>query len=186
MSSSSESHGTHDLNAPVISAGDLDGLLERVKAATGPDRAIDCLIWQMAYPDNTVMFDAGKAFGPGEKRGATYGKLADFPVDGGWEDWEGLARHIGAEPVTASIEAALALVERVLPGSCVLVGDYKGLANPAVWGGKYQNAKGWCSLSPDDEAMSSHRAHAETPPLAILAALLAARSALGEQPEVKE
>ena len=131
--------------------GDLNELVERLKAATGPDRFLE--------EDIAQELEEGWSWND---------SIRSFHTPNGFQD--------RPPEYTASIDAALALVERKLPGSCVLVGDYKGLANPAMWGGKYQNAKGWCSLSPNDEAMSSHRAHAETPPLAILAALLAVLS----------
>lgn len=79
---------------------------------------------------------------------------------------------------TTSLDAALALAERVLPGCCVLVGDYKGLANHTRWNGKgeIRATKGWCSLSPDDAAASNYRVHAHTPALALCAAILRAQS----------
>jgi len=124
---------------------DLASLLERVKAAKGPDRVLDADIYRAVS---------------GIGAGASVG-------------WAVVPKF------SLSIDAALALVERLLPNTCVLVGDYKGVANPTFWGGKIQYAKGFASLSIDDDAMSSFRAHAETPPLAILAALL---SSLTQEP----
>lgn len=80
---------------------------------------------------------------------------------------------------TTNLDAAMTLAERVFSGCCVLVGDYKGLANHTRWNGKgeVRATKGWCSLSPDDEAASNYRVHAHTPSLALCAAILRAQSA---------
>jgi hypothetical protein len=92
----------------------LTDLIERVGGLTGADEQTDCLIHQVVYPDQRVMFDGGKAFGPGPKRPATYGRLADFPLEN-WDDWHGIAMLIGAQPYTKSTDAALALTEKLLP-----------------------------------------------------------------------
>lgn len=104
----------------------------------------------------------------------------------GWVPEEGMPGSNTSSPwawcpdFSESIDAALALVDRMAPECCVLVGDYKGLANPTVWGGKYQLAKGYASLSPNDDACSSWRAHAETPPLAVLLALVTGLALVSE------
>jgi len=147
----------------------INELLTRVEGLTGPDEQTDCLLWQMAYPDQRVMFDAGKAFGPGKKRPAKYGRLADFPLDG-WDDWHGVRLMLGATPLTASIDAALALVERKLPGWSVEIYIDSGtngraavkLSSPGTYSKDYW---GWA---------------APTAPLAIIAALLRALLAKGE------
>lgn len=154
---------------------DLQVLLAKVEAATGPDREIDCLIWKIAEPERTIMFDAGKAFGRGPKHSATYGKLSDFPLKN-WDDWEAVARHIEAPTLTASIDAALALLERMLPEN-----------------GKVEQLIGWgvsklsgnelqfdCFLYIDHGPET--RAEGNTAPLAILAALLKALIAAAGAP----
>jgi hypothetical protein len=102
---------------------DLQALLERVKAATGPDRELDRAIDDYFDP-----------------------------------------MHIGAlRPVTASIDAALALVERRLPRWNWIVSDRATcVLRPA--NGKDEN-RSWIQW---------REANARTPPLAILAALLTA------------
>jgi hypothetical protein len=100
-------------------------LLERVKAATGPDRALEC--------------DLVEAFISASEAGA------HFNFD------------LAAYRYTASIDAALALVERVLPGWQVNVSAFGNVAEASLGGrGVYPPIQ------------------APTPPLAILVALLTA------------
>jgi hypothetical protein len=143
MSSSSESHGTHDLNE----------LLERVKAATGPDRGLDGLIAIAFPPDGEARTELGEAT-------SRYGKYW-FKHDHG----EGSALP---RLYTASIDAALALTERMLPGKSVLI----GLRQAA-------GTKPWARIGEWREADAT----SATLPLAILAALLTALSnTKGEKP----
>lgn len=72
---------------------DLAGLLERVKAATGPDRVLD--------EDLALCFGWSHEVNLEE----------DYEC---WRDDAGKARYL--PKVTASVDAALALVERMLPG----------------------------------------------------------------------
>ena len=95
----------------------LTALLERVEAAEEGSRELDARIWQVMSPDQKVLFDGGDVR---TRRPAEYGRLADFPLEG-FGDWDGIAGHIGAPNLTASIDAALALVERVLPGLGIVV-----------------------------------------------------------------
>ncbi len=69
----------------------LPTLIKQVQAATGPDRGLDSLIWR------TVIFDAELAKGGNE-----------------WIKTPRMA--YSKPPYTASIDAALALAERMLPG----------------------------------------------------------------------
>lgn len=64
----------------------LSALLARVEAATGPDREIDLSLAALAYPKTPRSY---------------------------WADHTG---HGAQEEYTASVDAALALIERVLPG----------------------------------------------------------------------
>lgn len=145
-------------------------LLAKVEAASGPDRELDRAIWfalfcQPIPPEGIDMeWLSGK---PGDRIYPTARRshyVDRLPTDGTL-----------CPSYTASIDAAWALVDRVLPEALLLVADYKGQANDTFWGGKYQAAKGYASLSLDDEAMSSVRVNAETVPLAIIAALLRAQ-----------
>lgn len=92
----------------------LRALIALVEEAKAGSEELDARIWQATQPDRKVMLDAGVAFGPGEKRDATFGKLREFPMDG-WADYKAVAASIEAPPLTTSIDAALALVAKVLP-----------------------------------------------------------------------
>lgn len=116
---------------------DLATLVERVEAASGADRELDALLLPIFDPALQVRHNSvwrGKL---------CCGSLADC-----------------LQPYTASVDAALALVERVLPGW-----DYclsKGSDEPAC-----------ASLAPSDSA-SVIEVEAHTPAVAILSALLRA------------
>lgn len=120
--------------------------------------------------------------------GEPVGKMANYVMEPYWAIRRPNPAYVGGfengpnYPVTTSLDAALALAERVLPGCCVLVGDYKGLANHTRWNGEgdARATKGWCSLSPDDAASSNHRVHAHTPALALCIAVLKAKQGEGE------
>lgn len=104
----------------------LQELLERVEKADGPDRELDARIWKALNPDQQVLFDGGDVR---TRRPAEYGRLADLPLDG-FGDWEGIAGHIGAPCMTASVDAALALVETKLPGWSVVCGPKMAVLSP--------------------------------------------------------
>lgn len=119
--------------------GSIEELLGRVKAATGPDRGLDDAILKAL----SIHSWAGRMSYP------------DLPM---WVDF-------GSSDITASIDAALALTERVLPGWGIEIG------RPAGRGG-IGNAR----LYPGDErnAELTFFGMGETPALAILAATLSA------------
>jgi len=70
--------------------GDLTALIERVEKATGPSFELDVRIgcWRINFPVPT----------------------------GEHVHWGMLCQSVGAQPVTSSLDAALALVEEKLPG----------------------------------------------------------------------
>lgn len=83
----------------------MGALIARLeKAETG--REIEVRIYVALHPDQRTLFDAGDLR---TRRPATYGRLADFGLDG-WTDWEALAMTFGAPQYTASLDAALTLV----------------------------------------------------------------------------
>lgn len=112
----------------------LDGLLERVKAATGPDSRLNVELATLS----------------GWKWNVMHGSL------GYWTDPEGDQR--GIPDYTSSIDAALALVGRLLPEHDWILGHTNG------------GLTIHCQLGPDADKM----AFGENPALAILAALLTA------------
>lgn len=135
--------------------GDIAALLERVEAATGPDHEIDCEIAQALEFETTFSEDDGACFvrfQPG-------------------------ALMLVAPACTASVDAALALVERKLPGWTVV--------NLCEWDADVLRERGpWlCILkqrgTQDDLRAASGRCdHAPSPALAIIAAALSALQAL--------
>jgi hypothetical protein len=135
----------------------LTELREKVERATGTDREIDALI--------AVVLDG-------------YFVLpAKFEGDGpryGYIDTEGaevIPGHAGdmlVRKYTSSIDAALALAERKLPGWTWSVDIHDRVEG---------NANGWAwarLATPNSLDFTTHRATAPTPPLAILSALLRA------------
>lgn len=116
---------------------DLQDLLERVERARGPDRELDVAIAERLYPEICTP----------SRRGSHH----DEPV---WQTRDGLVR---CECYTASVDAALALIEKVLPGLWWNVGICS--ANPLTYSA--------------DLADGTERPGA-TPALALCAALLAA------------
>lgn len=134
---------------------DLNALLERVKAATGPDRGLDADLLEMA---NIGYYDYTRS---------NYEYQADDAnrMDLTKEWWHPFP--------TRTIDAALALTERVLPGWIVV--------NLCEWDAEVLRARGpWtCILKlggtqDDFRAPKGRCNHAPTAPLAIIAATLAA------------
>jgi hypothetical protein len=130
-------------------ASELSELLERVKAATGPDKILDrdilCVIDGWAY-EKRARDRQPWMYGPkGERR--------DPPGVG----------VFGAPRCSASIDAALALTERMLPEA-----NRRGVE---------QEADGWSAYVSRNGVKSGHwlvESIGKTAPLAILAALLSA------------
>lgn len=128
-------------------SGALEGLLERVESATGPDRELDARIWCAINGYDFVAWDGA---------GAVY----RFREPG--------IRHMDAahvQPVTRSVDAALALVERVLPGWSWQIDNSGGEVTACL-----SEASGSWLVASDKEAFGRHKYAA----LAILAALLRA------------
>ena len=135
---------------------EMGSLIERARSATGPDRELDADIY------------LGLLGGEVQWRQANY-TMEMYPVArrpsanhvGGYE-------HEQVPLYTASIDAVLALVERCLPGWWV-----HGLGKSPLHG------LWWCTLYSLDAKKAVEVEEFDTPPLAILSALL---QALGETP----
>ena len=121
-------------------------LLERVEAASGPDRELDAVLWL--------------AFTPGATRRTLHVPHWQRPYDID-ETRDEKGRLIIVPSYTSSLDAALALVERVLPGWLWMVAS----ADPP------NRLPARVELWTGDEEV---RASAATPALALLAALLKA------------
>ena len=126
------------MNAPSVSAQaadvpaavreELAALLPLLAASVGPDREVDARLWRAFNPDLPVLLDPGVFFGRGKKSAAVIGPLREFDLSG-WSDWNAVAGHIGAPALTASLDVALAFVDRVLPGANFLLA--RGRSRPA-------------------------------------------------------
>ena len=125
----------------------LTSLLSRVRAASGPDRELDADICAHLYGGARVSFDYNI-----QVREDPKGMLVETDAE------------LGSPPhITTSIDAAVALVERVLPGANTV--------------GVEKNPKGATAYVARNYVHSGHwmtEVDAATPPLAILAALLSA------------
>ena len=121
----------------------LKELLERVEKAEGPDRELDGAIADALglAPDNLTRVSA------------TYYEYTPDPDKGWWE----------AGRYTASIDAAVALVEKKLPGCALAIGTMKFIQPGVPW------ATIWTTGGDP-----KWNADAKTPALALIAALLKA------------
>lgn len=140
---------------------DLEDLLERVKGATGPDRETDLAIHLAVEPDGEIARFTKYRRGWDGKEGYAwdiYGGSVCFENI----DASGRCTHNGGVPLpryTRSLDAVVALCERVLPGTRGSV-DF-GFS-------EYQRAMG---ITPDGLPFDGAGA---TAPLALLAAILTA------------
>lgn len=142
---------------------EITELLERVKAATGPDRELDALI--LLHLNGWTLHEE------------TNPKSGSFAFWEG-EPWNSVCHNCsGWEALTASIDAALALVERCLPGWVVsdLCQNSRHAGDP--WGCELSVYYG-SDPSKNRSAFSGY--DFPSAPLAILGALLTALIAQAE------
>jgi hypothetical protein len=137
----------------------LHELLERVKAASGPDRELDAAIHMAVLPDDFASKIMRGDYATHSWRLGSGGVSYVSPNSGGTSG--------GSHPVaayTASIDAAVALIERVLPGCewdvSTASGGRAGYEVEIV----RPHGGAWTRPGP-------------TPPLALIAALLEAKIA---------
>lgn len=128
---------------------ELDDLIERVEKATGADRALDgAIYWHLLEENRTerelwwveLQFQTGA-------------------VNGDWR-----------APYTASLDAALALVERKLPGCVWGISRFRRAHGAIVYHVELFNIDGDAPHAADDH----FRAEGITPALAVILALLRA------------
>ena len=132
---------------------DLESMLSRVEAATGPDSELDALLWLMTTDGATRKSSLVKS---------STGAWPDYTID---ETRDKTGRLITVPPFTSSIDAAVALVERLLPGIGLTITNQP---EPTAW------IFSECDEYEDGDFMVRVivKETGETMPLAILAALL--------------
>lgn len=147
---------------------DLSALRERVESATGADREIDGALWKElnreAWAEQCTFkgtLYAGHKHTPAEKRKHELRSAEFF-----------------APRYTASLDAALALVEAKLPGRDIDLEIRETMADGVVL--RVTDAAIYPLAYSDDQR--SFKAYGNTPALALLAALLAALD--GDTPNV--
>lgn len=156
---------SQDHTQTVGGVRDLADLLARVEAATRSERELDGAIYRMLFSTSRALIDPGDMR---TKRPGEYGTVADLAY---LSDAD-LGEYMAAPKFTASIDAALALAERCLPGHqwelCWGSMRPRPAAKHAEYSEKY--GKFW-------------RVHeGATPALALIAALLKALIAQAARP----
>ena len=145
--------------------GDLAGLIERVEKLTGPDREVDAEIDAALLggrASHTFTEDCGgaklrKSYGPGTVF------LNPDPNDNGGHVL--ISHHRKAAVYTASLDAAIALVERCLPGWS---GDVD-IGHPIADSGKVG-----ARLFPPEPGWKNYAGESKNSAIALLLALLRA------------
>ena len=152
--------------------GSLDELIARLVAARGPDRELDAQVWVVTGPTDGVVglcgFEADAAWHyEYDAEGRFPGDVVEYAVNPDGKRLPQARRE--APPFTASIDAALTLLERKLPGWTH--GHEKFPANELFNAGGYQ-----FFAAEDHSRLDGGYGHGEarTLPLAICLALLKA------------
>ena len=130
-------------------------ILERLRAATGPDRELDALIW-LETTDGATRRESTVT--------SSTNLWSPYTID---ETRDATGRLITVPSYTASIDAALALVERMLPGCGVVIhaNNDSYMKDSAILHVPSYSSPPKCD------------GHGATPALAILTALFAALEA---------
>lgn len=143
----------------------MNDLLARIEAAEGPSREIDLALANLlvfSEPHRLI-----SSLVSGWSHDFAYPE-SELPLGGDeYHGWAKALNHMIAQPVeryTSSIDAALALCERVLPKWEILLTD-EGETGSTSW---------IASIGPRETFMS-YEAKGRTPSLALLAALLKAK-----------
>jgi len=104
-------------SSSMVERAAIPALIERLEKAEGPDREIDVLLWrefgwsEIRDPERNSVTDI---LGPDVRVNTrTISEAIDLFLH---TDANGIARAWNVPRLTASLDAALALVERVLPG----------------------------------------------------------------------
>lgn len=134
----------------------LPDILRRVEEATGPDRALDV---EIALATCSELQRASTAFGLGVVWSPTPNEPGSFDI-------------AEVDTFTASVDAALALIERSHPETLDHLGPgFKGLPATVVALVQFYSGK-WSARITDVMSGAVKTATCDTPALALLAALL--------------
>lgn len=141
--------------------GDLSALIERVENATGPDRELDALIFRvldLKLPDQFLSMGIKLSW---QADGSATVPVGDMQV-----------RY---EPphFTSSLDAALALVEEILPGTFWHVAKGRTRPDEPLFGAEL--------VSPEHGGVNVAVEHESSVALALILALLRALSARDQQ-----
>ncbi len=135
----------------------LRGLRERVESGIGPDRRVDVDLWWELCATPAHLYER-RPFG--EASGFNRSGTALTPI------WSEIWPHVAAPHYTASIDACVALVERLLPAVEWDIGRRRDQWFVASLAGPHE---GWY--------VSPARTHPTSAPRALLSALLKALEA---------
>ena len=161
----------------MANRADLQALIERVEKATGPDRDLDAAVFVAVTGAATWSYDDNCHIDALIKSGAYRGDKQLHPdYDPNprvtWRYRIGDAEYGEVPSLSASIDAALALLERVLPGWKVMI--HAGGMWGEVMPGASISEPGFAALSRKGLPYRLGKANAPSLPLAIIAATIRA------------
>ena len=151
---------------------DMTDLVERLEGAAAGSRELDGAIHRLLFPEDLIMTDVGSV-GP-VMRPCKREPLSDAPHLGDLL----IAEMIGVSGYSTSIDAAVALAERVLPGWFTGVQPWFHTDPDRVMFRSYLIRPDWKRWNPVDEEWFDqvHGRSAATPSLALCAAVVRVRS----------
>ncbi|MBN9028910.1 MAG: hypothetical protein BGO05_10150 [Rhizobiales bacterium 63-7] len=157
-------------NTAPIQSADLSGIIERLEKAMGPDREVDAQIWLATTPGTTRNWLEVKS---------TTNQWPPYIID---ETRDADGRLIIVPAVTTSVDAAIALAERVLPGwgGLISLGSGTSIHCADLWSERRGNQSS--EDEEEDPLPMGEEAHAEHAclPIAIVLATLRALQSKGE------
>jgi hypothetical protein len=163
-------------SSSMVERAAIPALIERLEKAEGPDREIDVLLWrefgwsEIRDPERNSVTDI---LGPDVRVNTrTISEAIDLFLH---TDANGIARAWNVPRLTASLDAALALVERVLPERGWFVGSRDDGSDLYCAGvdGELQHT-GSTPWGPSESYREPIQAESRTPPIALLIAALKA------------
>lgn len=144
---------------------DLSAIRQRVESAGGPDRELDAVLWALVIEGLEVVEFQNEILGQKDGYEIRLGTIDPGKVQRNFTCYQSRIPHY-----TASLDAAIALVEKVLPGRSWSVRDQKESSFPRAVGA-HAHIMAACG---DDTLRGDFSAQAPTPALALCLALLKA------------